>query len=94
MIGRAEETKMLQAVAQADRSQFVVVYGRRRVGKTYLIRETFDYRFSFTHTGMESGSMEDQLHAFHDSLIDQGLGECDRPSNWIDAFGLLKAPSS
>ena len=90
MIGRLEETKMLQEVAQADRSQFVVVYGRRRVGKTYLIRETFDYRFSFTHTGMESGSMEDQLHAFHDSLIEQGLGECDRPSNWIDAFGLLK----
>ena len=90
MIGRTAEMKMLREVANADRSRFVVVYGRRRVGKTYLIRETFDYRFSFTHTGMESGLLEEQLHAFHQSLLEQGLGECDRPSNWIDAFGLLK----
>ena len=90
MIGRTEEMKMLREVANADRSKFVVVYGRRRVGKTYLIRETFDYRFSFTHTGMESGLQEEQLHAFHQSLLEQGLGECARPSNWIDAFGLLK----
>ena len=50
MVGRTSEQKMLKEVADADRSRFVVVYGRRRVGKTYLIRETFDYRFSFTHT--------------------------------------------
>ena len=90
MVGRKEESELLRKIAQADRSQLVVVYGRRRVGKTYLVRETFDYRFSFTHTGMENGSLEDQLHAFHDSLVEQGLGECERPDNWIDAFGLLK----
>ena len=90
MIGRTAEMKMLREVANADRSRFVVVYGRRRVGKTYLIRETLDYRFSFTHTGMESGLLEEQLHAFHQSLLEQGLDACDRPSNWIDAFGLLK----
>ena len=90
MVGRNEESKLLKKIAQADRSQLVVVYGRRRVGKTYLVRETFDYRFSFTHTGMEKGTLEEQLHAFHDSLVEQGLGECERPDNWIDAFGLLK----
>ena len=90
MVGRNEESKLLKKIAQADRSQLVVVYGRRRVGKTYLVRETFDYRFSYTHTGMEKGTLEEQLHAFHDSLVEQGLGECERPDNWIDAFGLLK----
>ena len=90
MVGRKEESKLLKKIAQADRSQLVVVYGRRRVGKTYLVRETFDYRFAFTHTGMEKGTLEDQLHAFYDSLVEQGLGACERPDNWIDAFGLLK----
>lgn len=90
MIGRSRESKLLKDVAGADRSQFVVVYGRRRVGKTFLVRETFDYRFAFTHTGMEKGTLEDQLLAFRDSLAEQGLDGCDRPSSWMEAFGLLK----
>ena len=36
MIGRTEETRLLKDIARQDRSQFVVVYGRRRVGKTFL----------------------------------------------------------
>ena len=54
MIGRKEEVEALREAAMADRSRFVVVYGRRRVGKTFLIREAFDYRFTFSHTGMET----------------------------------------
>ena len=90
MIGRTYEIEALREAVSADRSRFVVVYGRRRVGKTFLIREAFDYRFSFSHTGMESGSMADQLEAFHASLIDQGMETCATPTNWIQAFGLLK----
>ena len=90
MIGRAYEIEALREAAAADRSRFVVVYGRRRVGKTFLIREAFDYRFAFSHTGMETGSMADQLESFHESLIDQGMNPCEAPKNWIQAFGLLK----
>ena len=90
MIGRKEEVEVLREAAMADRSRFVVVYGRRRVGKTFLIREAFDYRFTFSHTGMETGSMADQLEAFHASLIDQGMGSCEVPKTWIQAFSLLK----
>ena len=90
MIGRTSEVEALREVVSADRSRFVVVYGRRRVGKTFLIREAFDYRFTFSHTGMESGSMSDQLEAFHASLIDQGMESCEVPRDWIQAFGLLK----
>ena len=90
MVGRIHEVEALREALIADRSRFVVVYGRRRVGKTFLIREAFDYRFTFSHTGMESGSMSDQLEAFHSSLIDQGMESCEVPKDWIQAFGLLK----
>ena len=91
MVGRTYEIETLREIAAEDRSRFVVVYGRRRVGKTFLIREAFDYRFAFSHTGMEQGSMADQLESFHESLVDQGLDpSTDMPKNWIQAFGLLK----
>ena len=81
MVGRTHEIEALREAVSADRSRFVVVYGRRRVGKTFLIREAFDYRFTFSHTGMESGSMSDQLEAFHASLIDQGMDDCEVPKD-------------
>lgn len=91
MVGRTYEIETLREIAAEDRSRFVVVYGRRRVGKTFLIREAFDYRFAFSHTGMENGSMADQLEAFYGSLVDQGLDpSAEAPKNWIQAFGLLK----
>ena len=90
MIGREEERRILKDAADSDRSQFIVVYGRRRVGKTYLIRETFDYSFTFSHTGIEGASMHEQLEAFRESLVEQGLPDADCPKNWIEAFSLLK----
>lgn len=50
IIGRYEEVKILQTAAHADESKFVAVYGRRRVGKTFLVRETFNNTFAFYHT--------------------------------------------
>lgn len=90
MTGRQEESKILVDAANADRSRFIVVYGRRRVGKTYLIRETFNYSFAFSHTGIEGASMGEQLEAFRESLVEQGLPDVDRPKDWIEAFSLLK----
>ena len=46
MVGRLEETKELNRLYESDESEFVAVYGRRRVGKTYLVRETFADRFA------------------------------------------------
>ena len=43
MFGREEEKKILLSLLDSDKSEFVAVYGRRRVGKTYLIRETYNY---------------------------------------------------
>lgn len=90
MIGRSEEIALLREQAEADRSRFVVVYGRRRVGKTFLVREAFGYRFTFTHTGVERATLAEQLAQFRQSLVVQGYEDCPMPADWIEAFGLLK----
>ena len=47
MIGRENEIKTLRAAYESDHSEFVAVYGRRRIGKTFLINEVFNYKFAF-----------------------------------------------
>ena len=90
MIGRDDEIALLREQGAADRSRLVVVYGRRRIGKTFLVREAFDYRFTFTFTGVERATLSEQLSQFHQALLEQGLSNCPVPRSWIDAFGLLK----
>lgn len=90
MVGRTRELKILRECIAADRSRLVVVYGRRRVGKTFLVREAFDYRFTFTHTGLEDGDYAEQLSSFWRSLKSQWHEDCERPSDWMEAFELLK----
>ena len=55
MIGREEEIKYLRSLKSEEESQFIAIYGRRRIGKTYLIRESFGYEFTFQHTGVGKG---------------------------------------
>ena len=90
MIGRKAELEILEDCRTADRSQLVVVYGRRRVGKTFLVREAFDYRFTFTHTGLEKGAFREQLAAFWNELRRQCGVQCPVPGNWMEAFEALK----
>ena len=90
MIGRERERRILLEAASAREPRFVAVYGRRRIGKTHLVRETFGGSFAFCHTGMASGSMPDQLKSFQGSLRDFGYRDCPLPADWIDAFRLLR----
>lgn len=90
MIGRKKELQVLEDCKIADRSRLVVVYGRRRVGKTFLVREAFDYHFTFTHTGIENGTYQEQLSAFWRSLAEQWREDEPRPRNWMESFELLK----
>ena len=89
IIGREKEQRELMSLLENGESQFCAVYGRRRVGKTYLIRETFNYQFCFQHTGIAKGTLRQQLTAFRNSLMAAGL-KCAIPQTWIDAFELLK----
>ena len=90
MIGRKRELELIKNCVESDRSRLIVIYGRRRVGKTFLVREAFDYRFTFTHTGLEDGSYEEQLGAFWRSMTEQSGLDLDRPCNWFEAFTALK----
>jgi len=78
------------SLTEKAESQFCVVYGRRRVGKTYLIRESFNYQFTFQHTGMAKTAKKGQLAAFRNSLRSCGLESCKTPATWIEAFDMLK----
>ena len=89
IIGRNKERQLLLSLLESDKSEFVAVYGRRRVGKTYLVRETFNYTFAFQHTGVQNATMKEQLEEFHHSLLVAGMKGIKKPKNWSQAFFLL-----
>ena len=96
MIGRKEEKRYLLSLLEEEDSQFVAVFGRRRIGKTYLVRETFDHRFTFQHTGVSNNQIEPgkrkevQLEKFSESLKEYGYDPCGKIATWNDAFNALK----
>lgn len=93
IIGRQREKLELQELFDSGHPEFVVVHGRRRVGKTYLIREFFADRLAFYHTGLspaeEVGSgqtlIASQLESFYSSLSRYGF-RGSMPRDWIEAF--------
>lgn len=90
LIGRKKEINLLHEIQNDDSSHFLAIYGRRRVGKTFLIREAFDYRFAFQHAGLSEGGMKGQIFAFVSSLKDAGYEVKKQPKNWLEAFEYLK----
>lgn len=90
LVSRTREVEMLSAAAAKDEAQFIAVYGRRRVGKTFLVQETFGNKFTFRHAGLAGGSKREQISSFCDSLRRYGLGEFETPVDWMGAFELLK----
>ena len=90
IIGRIDEQRRLREAFESEYSEFVAVYGRRRVGKTFLVREQFNYKFTFQHTGLALRSTREQLQSFQLSLRRQGYTKAPLPGNWIEAFDMLK----
>ena len=90
MVGRTKELKALQSRYESAESEFVAVYGRRRVGKTFLIRNAFAGRFAFQHAGLARGGMKKQLRHFKNSLKEAGRIVEKPMEDWVDAFEELK----
>jgi len=88
MVGRKKEIENLCRLYESAESEFVAVYGRRRVGKTFLIRETFADRFVFSHTGLPNATKRRQLAHFWKSLACAGY-EGHAPMSWFEAFQAL-----
>lgn len=90
MIGRLKEQQALLEAYNSPYSKFIAVYGRRRIGKTFLVRETFKYSFTFQHAGAANETTKGQLRLFRTSLIDFGYKDCPAITSWHDAFNKLK----
>jgi hypothetical protein len=88
-IGRKEELQMLKDIKSSGKAEFVAVYGRRRVGKTYLIQQFFNNDFAFSATGIIEGNKAEELFAFTTSLISIGY-QGPQPKTWLEAFECLK----
>lgn len=89
LIGRSKQQKLLYSLLESEESEFVAVYGRRRVGKTYLIRETYSNQITFQHTGLQNVERKGQLKEFGRSLQLAGMSKVPRLSDWSDAFFAL-----
>ena len=74
-IGRTEEIKLLEAYRSSNNSELVAVYGRRRVGKTFLIRHVFEGRFDFEYTAKFRSSAKVQIREFQRELHIHGSKE-------------------
>lgn len=90
IIGRKEEQEIIEECLRSGRPEFLVVYGRRRVGKTYLIKEFFNRSFAFYATGVPNQKTAQQLKFFHQSLLEYGSTETTAPSDWLEAFMRLR----
>ena len=86
IIGREREAGILKSCYESDQSEFVAIYGRRRVGKTFLVKEYFEDRFCFYATGILHGSREAQLHAWNTQIKRSGCAGVSAADNWMTAF--------
>ena len=97
IIGREKEYSKLQTIYNSGKPELVVVKGRRRIGKTYLVNNTFGNTFAFKHTGISPVDMNEnkdskiaqQLDGFYLSLRRYGY-KGKKPADWLDAFFLLE----
>lgn len=90
IIGRTRECERLEKCMNATTAQLVVVYGRRRVGKTYLINHYFENNLDFKITGAYGQSKKIQLRNFNDELNRRTKSNKPVPTDWIQAFNNLR----
>lgn len=97
MIGREKEIQELKERYDSGRAEFIAVYGRRRVGKTYLVDETLKDKITFRHAGLSpvdeqnrKNGLKEQLKYFYLSLQLHGMKKSKCPASWLEAFFMLE----
>jgi len=89
-IGREAELALLQKLAQSDEAELLALYGRRRVGKTFLIRHAYKKQLVFEYSGIHGATLNQQLENFSETLSKaSGSLPLAKPSGWIHAFKIL-----
>jgi uncharacterized protein len=91
IVGREIEKEKLSEALKSLRSELIAIYGRRRVGKTYLIREFYSKEIVFSFTGLRNGRRSDQIENFMIELGEVSKEFSDeKPQNWLQAFNVLR----
>lgn len=88
IIGRKEECELLQRALRSPRSELIAVFGRRRIGKTFLIRNLYKEHIVLEWSGMYRGTLKDQLRNFHAALPAR-RNKPAVPADWMEAFAQL-----
>lgn len=90
IIGRKEEMKLLQNCYNANEAQLIIIYGRRRVGKTFLINQAFNNDFAFKFTGVYKQNKQTLLNIMTTELADKSHMSIDHIKDWTSAFFCLR----
>lgn len=90
IIGRQREIALLQEIYESSRAEFVAVYGRRRIGKTFLIDKFFGDKYDFYMTGIYEGTRKEQLANFAHQLEFYSHKEQKTPKDWMEALFMLR----
>ena len=91
LVGRETEIKQLKSIMASKEAEFIVVYGRRRVGKTFLVNTFFKDNYAFKLTGLAKNNKPEQLANFTIALNRYGNGKkYTKPRTWLEAFDKLQ----
>ena len=90
IIGRDYEIQRLKELYNSKQAEFIAVYGRRRVGKTFIVRELFENKITFDLVGLANATTKDQLVNFRITLNQTAKQNGNTPKNWLEAFALLR----
>lgn len=92
LIGRKQERETFKHCLNSTESKLIALYGRRRVGKTFLVRKYFQAKIKFEVAGLHNGNMSHQLAHFASTLAKYGWQEAAiyTPDSWKAAFDMLE----
>ena len=90
IIGREIEQEILRQRIESDAPELIAIYGRRRIGKTFLVRRYFNDKFSFYCTGIYQGTKKEQLGEFNRQLEHYSGRKWKVAKDWFDAFAQLR----
>lgn len=91
IVGRERELHELELSYRSQRSELVILFGRRRVGKTFLVRSFFNDQYTFHFVGAHRKPQTEQLENFRKALLRYGLKEVPVLDNWTQAFDQLSS---
>ena len=89
LIGRGREQKRLMKHFTSNKAEFIALFGRRRVGKTFLVKSLFEAKFYFYATGIQNGDTQTQISNFNNEIVNYGGAKIKPASNWSEAFSNL-----